>query len=75
MSDEWLDTPANRAAMLTILRQVRTHLVKGSFLQLRLTLQIQDGSLQRDLKVEPSFNVRVSDVDIDRQAAAGPAIA
>jgi hypothetical protein len=60
-SDEWLDTPANRAALLTILRQVRAHLVKGSFVTLRLTLQIQDGAIQRDMMVEPVYKVRVPD--------------
>jgi len=60
-SDEWLDTPANRAALLAILREIRKHLVKGSFVTLRLTLQIQDGAIQRDMMVEPVYKVRVPD--------------
>ena len=61
MSDEWIDSENNKAGLLTIIRQVRPHLVKGSFLTLRLTLQIQDGAIQRDMTVEPVYKVRVPD--------------
>jgi hypothetical protein len=60
-SDNLLDAPANRPALLAILREVRKHLVKGSFVTLRLTLQIQDGAIQRDMMVEPVYKVRVPD--------------
>jgi hypothetical protein len=58
-SDEWLDTPANRAALLTILRQVRTHLVRGTFTTLRISLNVMDGTLQRNLTFERTDRVRV----------------